>query len=169
MKRLLPFYSEGIFEGFYFAIDRGGDRYRKKHKTKSQLIAEFYRKEELKMPELGTEVREGADDVQLDIAYEITNVEEITTDVQQFSGVRVVLMSAHADEGSVVLWKRKITGKTSKLGVFIEALGSNTDKWLHKWVIFRQWLPRQREIEIVAAPSPRAPRVIPRKVVKAQK
>ena len=158
-----------LWEGVKLPVSKGGDRYRRKRKTKAQLVAEFRRKEGLMSPELGTEVREGADDVQLDIAYEITNVEEITTDVQQFQGVRVVLLSAHADEGSVVLWKRKITGKGSKLGVFIEALGSNTDKWLHKWVIFRQWLPRQRVIEVVAAPSPIASRIVPKKVVKATK
>lgn len=112
------------------------------------------------MPLIDTEVREGADDMQLNLPYEITNVEEITTDVQQFTGVRVVLLAANADEGSVVLWKRKITGKNSKLGVFITALGANTDRWLHKCIIFRQWLPRQREIEVVASLSVKAPKVV---------
>lgn len=121
------------------------------------------------MPKIDTEVREGADDVQLDIPYEITNVEDITTDVQGFSGIRVVLLSAHADEGSVVLWKRKVTGKGSKLGVFIEALGNNTDSWLHKCLIFRQWLPRQREIEVIANLKAKAPKVVKVSESKAKK
>jgi hypothetical protein len=100
-------------------------------------------------PKIDTEVREGADDVELGVSYEITNVEDITTDVQQFSGLRVVMVSPEGDEGTVVLWKRKVTGKGSKLGVFIEALGNNTDSWLHKWIVFRHWLPRDRVIEVL--------------------
>ena len=105
------------------------------------------------MPKIDTEVREGADDVELGVSYEITNVEEITTDVQQFSGIRVVMTSPEGDEATVVLWKRKVTGANSKLGVFITALGNNTDAWLHKWIVFRNWLPRDRKIEVLESKS----------------
>jgi hypothetical protein len=135
---------------------KGGDRYKRKRKTKSQCIAEYERKEESKLPKIDTEVREGADDVELGISYEITNVEDITTDVQQFSGLRVVMVSPKGDEGTVVLWKRKVTGKGSKLGVFIEALGNNTDDWLHEWIVFRNWLPRDRKIEVLESPKSKA-------------
>ncbi len=40
-------------------------------------------------PEIGTEVREGADDVKLNIPYEVVNVEDVSTDVAQYKGVRV--------------------------------------------------------------------------------
>ncbi|MBA7567280.1 hypothetical protein ES708_08989 [subsurface metagenome] len=100
------------------------------------------------MPEVGTEVREGADDVEIGKAYEITNVEEVTTDVSAFTGIRVSLLTKKSLEGVVMLWKRPITGKGSKLGSFITLLGSNTDNWLHKWVKFVDWKQGARLIEI---------------------
>lgn len=107
-------------------------------------------------PEIKTEVREGADDVIEGVAYEITNIEDIMTEVQNLQGIRVSLLTAKAQEGNVVLWKRPVTGKGSKLGVFITQLGSNTDKWLNQWVIFRVWQPRNRVLEVVPAPVPKA-------------
>lgn len=127
-----------------------GRRYRK---TKGELVRKFKRKEKGMSPEIDTDVREGADDVTEDIAYEITNVEDITTDVQNLSGIRVSLLSVKAEEGNVVLWKRKVTGHGSKLGVFIDTLGKNTDGWLHQWVVFSPWQPRNRGLKVVPAPS----------------
>ena len=122
------------------------------------------------MPEIGTEVREGADDVELNIPYEITNVEDVTTDARQFSGIRVEMLTAKAKTGAVMLWKRPITGKGSKLGVFITLLGSNTDKWLHKWLVFRQWEERQRLIEPTTVPDEKATKATTAKgVAKAVK
>lgn len=108
------------------------------------------------MPEIGTEVREGADDVKLNIPYEITNVETVTTDVAMYQGIRVELLTVKAQTGTIMLWKRPVTGTGSKLGVFITKLGSNTDKWLHKWIIFREWEAKKRLIELVAAPAEKA-------------
>jgi len=108
------------------------------------------------MPEIGTEVREGADDVKLNVPYEIVNVEGVTTDVSQYSGIRVEMLDTKGKTGTVMLWKRPITGTGSKLGVFITKLGSNTDKWLHKWLIFREWEQKKRLIELVAAPVEKA-------------
>lgn len=108
------------------------------------------------MPEIGTEVREGADNVKLNIPYEITNVEGVTTDVSGYSGIRVEMLTTAAKDGSVMLWKRPITGTGSKLGVFITKLGSNTDRWLHKWLIFREWEVKKRLIELIPAPVERA-------------
>lgn len=156
-------YHRELWERSTLPKIKGGDRHRRKRKTKSQCIAESKRKEESKLPKIDTEVREGADDVQLGVSYEITNVEDITTDVQQFSGLRVVMMSPQGDEATVVLWKRKITGKGSKLGVFIEALGNNTDSWLHKWIVFRNWLPRDRKIEVLTVPAGKKPKVTAKK------
>jgi len=117
------------------------------------------------MPKIGTEVREGADDVDLNVAYEIVNVEEITTDVSQYAGIRVEFLSKAAKTGTVMLWKRPVTGTASKLGVFIIALTDNTDKWLHKWVIFRGWDKGNRNIEVYAE----APKATPKpKAAKAK-
>ena len=105
------------------------------------------------MPELGIELREGADNVKLNVPYEITNVEDVTTDVSSYEGIRVELLTAKAEVGSLMLWKRPVTGMGSKLGVFITLLGSNTDKWLHKWVIFKGWDKGNRLVERVTAPE----------------
>ena len=103
-------------------------------------------------PEIGTEVREGADDVKLNIPYEVINIENVTTDVSQYSGIRVEMLTTEGQTGSIMLWKRPVTGTGSKLGVFIIKLGSNTDRWLHKWLIFREWEVKKRLIELIAAP-----------------
>lgn len=111
------------------------------------------------MGELGTELREGVDDVRLNIPYEITDVEEMTTDVQQYQGVRVVLVSPKGHIGSVALWKRPVTTPRSKLGIFVKLLTSNTDKWLHKWVIFRAWERGNRNMELTTAPEGKGTKV----------
>ena len=122
------------------------------------------------MPEIGTEVREGADDVDLNTAYEIVNVEGVTTDVSMYQGIRVEMLTAKAKTGTIMLWKRPITGTGSKLGVFITKLGSNTDKWLHKWIIFREWEAKKRLIEVTTAPVEKATKATTAKgVAKAVK
>lgn len=126
--------------------------YRKKRYTKGELVKLYYERRSLMSPEIGTELREGADDVKLNVLYEITNVESVTTDVAMYQGIRVEMLTAKAQTGTVMLWRRPVTGKGSKLGVFIDKLGSNTDKWLHKWVIFREWEAKKRLIEIATAP-----------------
>lgn len=104
------------------------------------------------MPELGTEVVEGGDDVELNVPYEIVNVEDVTTEVSFYKGVRVEMVSAKAEMGTVMLWKRGKVSSDSKLGAFIVLLGSNTDNWLHKWVNFRSWEKNQRHVELTSKP-----------------
>ena len=122
------------------------------------------------MPEIGTEVREGADDVKLNVPYEIVNVEILTTDVAQFPGIRVNMLTTAAKDGNVMLWRRAVTGKGSKLGVFIDKLTSNTDRWLHKWIIFRGWDRGNRVIELTSAPAAKVTKATTAKgVAKAAK
>jgi hypothetical protein len=101
------------------------------------------------MPETGTQVRESGDDVVIGEKYEITNVELITTDVSAYKGFRVSLLTKKAQEGTVMLWQRQVTSKKSKLGTFIDLLGSNTDDWLHKWIQFVDWRIGNRKLELV--------------------
>jgi len=135
---------------------KGGDTLRKVRFTKGQLIKYYYEGRLPMSPEIGTEVREGADDVKLNNPYEIVNVEDVTTDVGMYSGIRVEFLDMKGKTGTVMLWKRPVTGTGSKLGVFITKLGSNTDRWLHKWVVFREWEAKKRLIELVAAPTEKA-------------
>ena len=103
------------------------------------------------MPEIGTKVRESGDDVKVGETYEIVNVEEVTTDVSAYKGLRVQLLTKKAEEGTIMLWRRPVTTPRSKLGAFISLLGDNTDKWLHKWIKFADWRIGARSIELVKA------------------
>lgn len=100
------------------------------------------------MPKLGTEVRESTDIVKLHVPYEITFVDVKSTEVRGFSGIFVDLLSKDAVEGHVAIWHRPVTSPTSKEGAFITALGDDTDKWLHKWIIFKEWQEKKRVIEV---------------------
>jgi len=101
------------------------------------------------MPEVGTKVREGGDDVEIGKEYEIINVEDVVTEVQTYKGLRVELLTKKAEEGSVMAWWRPVTTPRSKLGAFIKLLGSNTDDWLHKRIKFVDWRVGARNIELV--------------------
>ena len=108
-------------------------------------------------PELGTEVREGADNVELNTPYEIVNIDAgVVTDVSFYAGVRVEMLTQKAKEGTIMLWKRPVTSPGSKLGSFITLLGSNTDKWLHKWIKFTAWEKNKRVIELLPVPVEKA-------------
>lgn len=104
-------------------------------------------------PELGVEAKESGDVVRLNIPYEITNVEEVTTDVSFYQGIRVEMVTAEAEIGTIMLWKRQVVGTKSKLGAFITLLGSNTDKWLHRWVVFSHWEKNARVVLPTTEPS----------------
>jgi len=108
------------------------------------------------MPETGVRLQEGADDVKLNVAYMINDVEEVTTEVGAYTGFRVELLDIKGNLGSVMLWKRPVTSPKSKLGAFVSLLGSNTDKWLRKWIIFRGWSQGNRNIERTEAPVEKA-------------
>jgi len=108
------------------------------------------------MPETGIKVREGADDVKLNVPYMINDVEEVKTEISAYDGFRVELLDIKGNVGSVMLWKRPVTTPKSKLGAFISLLGTNTDKWMRKWIIFRGWSQGNRNIELTSAPSAEA-------------
>ncbi len=129
---------------------------RLRRRSKKRLVEIFKKGENLMSPVIDTEVREGADDIAEGVLYEIVNAESITTDVQSLSGIRVTLVDQKGGEGNVMLWQRKVTGTGSKMGVFITTLGNNTDKWLGKWIVFKIWQDRKREVEVVPAPAPKA-------------
>jgi len=149
-------YKKELWERRNLPIKKGVIKCARRRKTKTQLVEEFQQTGGKMSPKLNTQVREGADDIVEGIAYQITSVEEITTDVQSLTGVRVTVTSQKGEEGNTVLWKRPVTGTTSKLGVFITMLGDDTDKWLNKWIKFVTWQPRNRVLEIIPAPTPKA-------------
>ncbi|GAI52674.1 unnamed protein product [marine sediment metagenome] len=101
------------------------------------------------MPKIGTKVLEGADDVRIGVVYTILMVEEVETDVAKYHGLRVGLIDKDKDEGSVMLWQRPITSPRSKLGSFLTLLENDTDKWTGKKIIFKDWRPGARLVELV--------------------
>lgn len=127
---------------------------KRKRVTKGRLVRQFYQKGEVMSPKIDTQVKESGDNVIEGETYEVINVEELVTEARQYNGYRVTLLTAKAQEGTIMLWVRPITGTGSKLGVFITTLGNNTDNWLHKWLKFISWSERKRVIEVVEAPKP---------------
>lgn len=104
-------------------------------------------------PEIQTKLQEGADDIKLNVPYMINDVERVVTERQNFEGHRVELLDIRGNEGSVMLWSRPVTSPKSKLGAFITLLGSNSDKWLKKWIIFKSWEQNSRVVELSAPPE----------------
>lgn len=127
---------------------------KRKRMTKGRLHEIISRNGGKLMPEIGTEVVESGDTVAQNIPYEIVNVEEVDTEISHYSGIRVEMLTAKGETGSIMLWKRQRVGTGSKLGVFITVLGTNTDSWLHRWVMFKNWEKNNRVIVGVASPSP---------------
>ena len=162
-------YRKELWEKQFKPYDRQRRQYEAKRITKSQLVEIFKEKELSMSPKINTILREGADDVALNTPYEITNVEDITTEAQGYKGYRVELLSPKADIGSVMLWQRPITSPDSKLGSFITALGDNTDKWLGKWIIFKGWEIKNRTIEVISQPALTGKKAAPRLVRDAVK
>ena len=131
----------------------GGDAVRKRRKTKGQLVREFYQRGRKMSPETGIEVVEGGDLVELNKPYEIVSVEDTTTEVSMYQGFRVQLLAADGDVGSLMLWKQQRVSTRSKTGAFLALLGTNTDNWLHQWVIFRAWERNNRRLELTNPPK----------------
>jgi len=105
-------------------------------------------------PETGINVVESGDLLELNIPYEIVFVEDLVTQVSMYRGFRVHMLSEEGRDGGVMLWKQEIVGVRSKTGVFITLLGTNTDDWLHKWIIFRAWERNSRRVELINPPKP---------------
>jgi hypothetical protein len=105
-------------------------------------------------PELNTEAVDSGDVVDLNIPYVISNVEEVTTEVASYKGIRVEMLTAEAKVGTIMLWQRAKVGKESKLGSFIVLLGTNTDNWTNKWIVFKHWAKGARELALYPLPEP---------------
>jgi len=114
------------------------------------------------MPKLKTTLATGVEPAE-GYTYKIGNIEEVKTQVQGFSGVRVELEPTKRKEGdenkyATMLWMRDTAGVASKLGSFIAAfmdflkdedLAIDTDNWKGHVVRFVSWQPRKREVEVV--------------------
>lgn len=104
-------------------------------------------------PETGMEVVEGGDLFELNKPYEIVNVTDTVTGVQMYKGLRVELLAADGSVGNIMLWKQDQVSSRSKTGAFLILLGTNTDSWLHKWIIIRAWEKNNRRVELTNPPK----------------
>ena len=114
------------------------------------------------MPKLTTKLAEGVEPVEGQ-AYVITEVNDIKTPVQGYSGYRVVLEPIKRKEGddnkyATVLWARETAGVLSKLGSFIKAFmdafgdedtAMDTDSWKDATILIKKWRQKDREVEVV--------------------
>ncbi len=93
--------------------------------------------------------------------YEITGVDEVTTIVRGFKGIRVTMKSTNPKDKkqyATMLWFREVAGAQSKLGAFIRAFKEffgdeeqalDTDNWIGHTIRFISWKPRNREVVVV--------------------
>lgn len=88
--------------------------------------------------------------------YEILKAEEtIVKDERQhkeYPAISIVMKSTDKTDKNVYtesLWLADTASSNSKLGSFLVALGNNTDNWVGKTVLFREWSNRDREIEVI--------------------
>jgi len=114
------------------------------------------------MPRIKTELAQGVEPEEGKV-YTITGVEERTTAVQGFKGLRVLLEPDKRKEGdddqyATMLWSREEAGVKSKLGAFIsgfldflqdEDMAFETDNWKNHKVRIVSWQPRKREITVL--------------------
>lgn len=86
--------------------------------------------------------------------YEIVKAEEKTIDIgnnQKKPAITVTLKSTDKTDNNIYtesLWLTDNASSTSKLGSFLVALGNDTENWIGKTILFREWSNKNREIEV---------------------
>jgi len=99
--------------------------------------------------EIQAKLAEQLPDLEEEKQYQIKRVERIKTALRGLDGIRVTLEDGTGKEYATMLWLRDIVSNISKLGVFLQALGKDTDQWVGKFIYVHSWKPRQRDIEVI--------------------
>ena len=128
--------------------------YKKKRKTKTELIEPYQNKKigVKKLPQYNTQV---SFEPKANETYEIVSADEITTR-NNLTGVRVEMKAKNSLDKrvySVTVWPSDQVSNTSKWGAFVSVLGSDTDKWPHKWIRIVSMQARLCEIILEKAPK----------------
>jgi len=89
----------------------------------------------------------GEEEIEYGVAYEVVSCGSFTSDVQGFSGYRLVLQAEGGEPFAIPLWSRNVVGRKSKMGAFLVALGQAISEWPGRWVEFVTWEPRNREVK----------------------
>lgn len=114
------------------------------------------------MPRIKTELAQGVEPNE-GAVYVITAVEERTTAVSGYKGIRVSLEPEKRKEGdddiyATMLWSREEAGVKSKLGSFISAfldflgdedMAFDTDNWAKHKIRIISWKAKAREITVL--------------------
>ena len=95
----------------------------------------------------------GEEEIEYGVAYEVVSCEPFVSDVQGFSGYRLVLQAKEGEPFTIPLWRRDVVGRKSKMGAFLVALGRDMKSWPGRWVEFLLWEPRNREVIEHAPPE----------------
>ena len=82
--------------------------------------------------------------------YKITDVDQFSSAVRGFNGLRVKMMGQDEVEVVEALWLRDIVGPKSKLGSFVTLLGKDTKEWIGKVITFVSWKAGNRELRLEA-------------------
>lgn len=80
------------------------------------------------------------------IPYKIEKTEELKTAFGPTLKISLQNMIDVKDRGSILAAIRDEVGEKSKLGSFITLLGSETDDWLNRVIVFKVWEDKNRVI-----------------------
>ena len=81
--------------------------------------------------------------------YVIASVEEFTSDVNHYKGIRVTLVDDDGQASTSALWLGDVVNRASKLGAFIDSLGDDTDNWSGRIIQFETWTAKARKIRVL--------------------
>lgn len=100
------------------------------------------------MPKLNVQTTDELPTPEVGKTYHIKEVEQFTSAVRGFKGLRVTMHGRDGKEYVESLWLRDVVGTRSKLGSFISVLGKDTDSWVDKSITFLSWRQGDRNIEL---------------------
>jgi len=100
-------------------------------------------------PKLDIEMADEIPGVKEGKTYFITTVEQFTSQVRNYKGLRITLKDTKGNEAVEALWLRSPVGAQSKLGSFMTKLGKDTDTWINRKIKVLKWKTGDREIEVI--------------------
>jgi len=100
------------------------------------------------MPKLKTEVVETPPEPIEGKTYKITSTQVIKTQRKGYDGCRIDLQGTDNSKAGTMLWLRDVAGPKSKVGVFINLLGDDTDAWVGKSITIIKWQEGNRQISL---------------------
>ena len=101
------------------------------------------------MPEIPVELAKQVPEPIEGRVYTIAAATMETTQVRAYKMCRVELKDEQGNTAIAILWLRSVASEKSKLGSFVQALGTQTDTWIGKRIEFIAWRQGNRQIKVV--------------------